>query len=144
MTEMEKLALGLYVVRHDGADATDPPEDVGIVIEGCTVLRDLREVTNGCAVLFGLIYCLNLSYPMELRYFRISSGSVNGIGWMGTSSPLKCRSSKTNCMSKITCTRQDWTWPFVDCCFIFGLLLDKVKLWSIMFGISRQDCSWLI
>lgn len=56
MMEMERLALGVYIVRHDGADATDPPEDVGIVIEGCTVLRDLREVANGCAVLFGLIY----------------------------------------------------------------------------------------
>lgn len=68
MTEMERLALGVYIVRHDGADASDPPEDVGVVIEGCTVLRDLREVANGCAVLFGLIYCLNLSYPKELRY----------------------------------------------------------------------------
>lgn len=55
MTEMERLALGVYIVRHDGADASDPPEDVGVVIEGCTVLRDLREVANGCAVLFGLI-----------------------------------------------------------------------------------------
>lgn len=46
MMEMERLALGVYIVRH-GADASDPPEDVGVVIEGCTVLRDLREVANG-------------------------------------------------------------------------------------------------
>uniref|UniRef100_A0AAY5KL14 Uncharacterized protein n=1 Tax=Esox lucius TaxID=8010 RepID=A0AAY5KL14_ESOLU len=68
VTEIERLVLGVYIVRHDGADATDPPEDVGVVIEGCTVLRDLREAANGCAVLLGLIYCLNLSYPKELRY----------------------------------------------------------------------------
>ncbi|XP_065097841.1 sterile alpha motif domain-containing protein 3-like [Paramisgurnus dabryanus] len=68
MTEMERVALGVYIVRPDGADATDPPEDVGVVIEGCTVLQDLREIANGCAVLFGLMYCLNLSYPKELRY----------------------------------------------------------------------------
>lgn len=59
--------MGVYIVRHDGADASDPPEDVGVVIEGCTVLRDLREVANGCAVLFGLIL-FKLSYPKELRY----------------------------------------------------------------------------
>uniref|UniRef100_A0A3B1IXZ8 Uncharacterized protein n=1 Tax=Astyanax mexicanus TaxID=7994 RepID=A0A3B1IXZ8_ASTMX len=51
-----------------GADSTDVPEDVGIVIEGCTVLQDLGDVANGCAVLLGLIYCLNLSYPKDLRY----------------------------------------------------------------------------
>lgn len=62
MMEMERLDLGVYIVRHD------PPEDVGVIIEGCTVLRDLRKAANGCAVLFGLIYCLNLSYPKELRY----------------------------------------------------------------------------
>ncbi|KAI4896279.1 hypothetical protein NFI96_025685, partial [Prochilodus magdalenae] len=68
MREMEKMVLGVYVVRHEGADSTDPPEDVGIVIEGCTVLQDLGDVASGCAVLLGLIYSLNLSYPKDLRY----------------------------------------------------------------------------
>ena len=62
------MVLGVYVVRHEGADSTDPPEDVGIVIEGCTVLQDLGDVASGCAVLLGLIYSLNLSYPKDLRY----------------------------------------------------------------------------
>lgn len=69
---MERVALGVYIVRHDGADATDPPEDVGVGIEECTVLQDLREIATGCAVLFGLMYCLNLSYPKDTlsNFFR--------------------------------------------------------------------------
>ncbi|GAA6233129.1 uncharacterized protein LOC115595175 [Lates japonicus] len=60
--EMEKVVLGVYTVRHEGADATDPP------VGGCTVLQDLGDVAKGCAVLFGLICSLNLSYPKDLRY----------------------------------------------------------------------------
>uniref|UniRef100_A0A3P8TP41 PB1 domain-containing protein n=1 Tax=Amphiprion percula TaxID=161767 RepID=A0A3P8TP41_AMPPE len=43
-------------------------EDVGIIIEGVEVLQDLRDVANGCAVLFGLVYSLNLTSPKDLRY----------------------------------------------------------------------------
>lgn len=32
------------------------------------VLQDLRDVANGCAVLLGLIYSLNLRYPKDLTY----------------------------------------------------------------------------
>ena len=66
--EMEKVVLGIYAVQPEGAEATDPLADVGILVEGCSVLQNLRDVGNGCAVLFGLIYCLNLSYPKDLRY----------------------------------------------------------------------------
>lgn len=66
--EMEKVVLGIYAVQREGAEATDPLDDVGILVEGCSVLQDLRDVANGFAALFGLIYCLNLSYPKDLRY----------------------------------------------------------------------------
>lgn len=65
---MENVVLGVYIVLQEGAEEKDPPEDVGVIIEGCTVLQDLRDVANGCAALFGWIYCLNLSYPKDLRY----------------------------------------------------------------------------
>ena len=68
VTEMNKVVLGVYTLQHEGAEATDPPEDIAIIIEGSTVLQDLGDVANGCAVLFGLVYCLNLSYPKDRRY----------------------------------------------------------------------------
>lgn len=64
-----------------------------------------------------LLIKLELSQEAAI-HFRISSESVNGIGWEQARN----------------CTRQDWTWrwTFVDCYFIFGLLLDKIKLRSMM------------
>ena len=64
--EMEKVVLGIYAVQREGAEAADPLEDVGILVEECSVLQDLRDVANGFAALFGLIYCFNLSYPKDL------------------------------------------------------------------------------
>ncbi|XP_054863851.1 uncharacterized protein LOC111586893 isoform X2 [Amphiprion ocellaris] len=63
MRAMEEKVMEIYVIRHEGAEPTESPEDVGIIIEGVEVLQDLRDVANGCAVLFGLIYSLNLTYP---------------------------------------------------------------------------------
>ena len=62
------MVLGIYIIRNEGAELTDPPEDIGIIIEGVEVLGDLGDVATGCAVLLGLIYSLNLSYPKDLRY----------------------------------------------------------------------------
>ncbi|CAI5659841.1 unnamed protein product [Oreochromis niloticus] len=65
---MEQLTLGVYVVRHEGANSADTPEDIDVIIEGCTVLQALSDVAKGCALLLGLIYSLNLSYPKHLKY----------------------------------------------------------------------------
>lgn len=65
---MEKTVIGIYVIKHEGADASDPPEDVGIIVEGVTVLQDLGDVASAAALLFGVIYVLNLSYPSDLKY----------------------------------------------------------------------------
>lgn len=61
--------MGVYVVQEDGGDPKDDPVDIGVLIEGMEVLSDLDSVAQACALLFGLIYCLNLSYPQELSYF---------------------------------------------------------------------------
>ncbi|XP_039864506.1 uncharacterized protein LOC120735497 isoform X4 [Simochromis diagramma] len=66
--ELERMDLGVYKIIHEGAQPDDSLEDVGIIIERCTVLQDLHDVASGCALLFGLIYCLNLSYPKPRRY----------------------------------------------------------------------------
>ncbi|XP_027143204.1 uncharacterized protein LOC113747491 [Larimichthys crocea] len=67
--EIEQLTLGIYSIKVDGGDVTTLPADVGIVIEGVEVLQDLRDVASACALLMGVIYAMNLSYPKELKTF---------------------------------------------------------------------------
>ncbi len=66
--DIKKTVLGVYVVKHEFADATEDPEDIGIVLEGMEVLSGLGNVALATAMLLGLIYSLNLTYPQELRY----------------------------------------------------------------------------
>ncbi len=56
------------MIKHLGADVDQDPDDVRIIVEGVQVLQELRDVANACALLFGIIYDLNLSYPSDLRY----------------------------------------------------------------------------
>ncbi|KAI5611662.1 sterile alpha motif domain-containing protein 3-like, partial [Silurus asotus] len=63
---MRNTTLGIVV--HEGADATDPYEDVGIIIKCIQEFENLNNVANACSVIIGLIYALNLSYPQDLRY----------------------------------------------------------------------------
>ncbi|KAJ8334016.1 hypothetical protein SKAU_G00413350 [Synaphobranchus kaupii] len=58
--------IGIYVLKEHAS--SDEPEDIGIVLEGIKVLQDLDNVALAVAMLFGLIYALNLSYPADLRY----------------------------------------------------------------------------
>ncbi|KAJ8407075.1 hypothetical protein AAFF_G00287510 [Aldrovandia affinis] len=43
------------------------PASATVMIEGTEVLQGL-DVPRACALLMGLIYALNLSYPRELKY----------------------------------------------------------------------------
>lgn len=63
---MEQTVMGVYVIQKDGEWPEDP-EDVGVLIEGVEVLSSLANVGMACALLFGLIYCLNLQYPQDLK-----------------------------------------------------------------------------
>lgn len=45
---------------------TSEPARATIILEGTEVLADL-DVPRACALLMGLIYALNLSYPKELK-----------------------------------------------------------------------------
>ncbi|TKS64894.1 hypothetical protein D9C73_027686 [Collichthys lucidus] len=65
-TSMEKTVMGVYIIQKE-ADPGDDPEDIGVLIEGVKVLSGLGDTAIACALLFGLIYCLNLSYPPELK-----------------------------------------------------------------------------
>lgn len=59
--------MGVYIIQNEGAEPGDDPEDIGVLIEGVEVLCNLGDTAIACALLFGLIYCLNLRYPPELK-----------------------------------------------------------------------------
>uniref|UniRef100_A0AAV2M573 Uncharacterized protein n=1 Tax=Knipowitschia caucasica TaxID=637954 RepID=A0AAV2M573_KNICA len=59
--EFEKVVLGVYIVEHQHADASDSLEDFGIIIDGIAVLQDLKHIPTGWALLLGLIYCLDMN-----------------------------------------------------------------------------------
>ncbi|XP_071356849.1 uncharacterized protein [Trachinotus anak] len=65
--ELQQCTMAVFVIRED-EDPLKPPCDIGIIIEGVEVLKELPSVAHGCALLFGIIYALNLSYPGELKH----------------------------------------------------------------------------
>ncbi|ROJ66248.1 Transcription initiation factor TFIID subunit 6 [Anabarilius grahami] len=64
--ELQRCTMAVYIFKEDD-DPFQPPHQVGIVIEGVKVLNDVPSVPHACAMLFGHIYVLNLSYPSELK-----------------------------------------------------------------------------
>ncbi|XP_051815604.1 uncharacterized protein LOC110954116 [Acanthochromis polyacanthus] len=65
---MGQTVLGVYVIRKEGVELRhEDPEDIGVLIEGVEVLNNLQSIGIACALLFGLTYCLNLSYPSKLK-----------------------------------------------------------------------------
>uniref|UniRef100_A0A8C5FFT4 Uncharacterized protein n=1 Tax=Gadus morhua TaxID=8049 RepID=A0A8C5FFT4_GADMO len=56
--------VGIFVVKNY---ATSGPEDVGIVLEGLQIMQGLDNTALAAAILFGLMYVLNLNYPPELK-----------------------------------------------------------------------------
>lgn len=63
--EIEGVTIAVCVLKEDQASQ---PSDVVIVIEGSKVVEGLDNVALAVAMLFGLMYTINLSYPSELRY----------------------------------------------------------------------------
>ncbi|XP_051258074.1 uncharacterized protein LOC127364511 [Dicentrarchus labrax] len=63
---IEETTMGIYVWKH--RDDSEKPEDIGIVLESQIVMQDMDSVPLAAAMLFGLIYSLNLNYPAELKY----------------------------------------------------------------------------
>uniref|UniRef100_A0A8B9RG86 Uncharacterized protein n=1 Tax=Astyanax mexicanus TaxID=7994 RepID=A0A8B9RG86_ASTMX len=46
----------------------EPPEDIGIVIEGVTVSQELSSVASACAPPLGLMSVLYLAFPKHLQF----------------------------------------------------------------------------
>lgn len=65
---MAEMTMGIYTVRAEGDGPDGRFADVGIVLEGVEVLRNLNSISHACVMLYGLIYALNLSYPKSLKH----------------------------------------------------------------------------
>lgn len=62
----EETMMGTYILKQ--RDANEKTENIDIVIESQIVLQDLDNAALAAAMLFGLIYVLNLNYSTELKY----------------------------------------------------------------------------
>lgn len=60
----EDTVVGVY---HHKCQLTYE-DNIGVVLEGVKVLEDLDSIPQATVMLFGLLYCLNISYPSTLRY----------------------------------------------------------------------------
>ncbi|KAF6717744.1 hypothetical protein FQA47_025414, partial [Oryzias melastigma] len=58
-----KIAVIHPSVARDNEDV-----HVSFIVEGTEVLEDCKTVTNACLLLMGVIYAVNLSYPVKLKY----------------------------------------------------------------------------
>lgn len=60
--------MKIVVIHPSTAQENRDPSDVSIITEGREVLEGCRCVANACLLLMGVIYALNLTYPLKLKY----------------------------------------------------------------------------
>ncbi|KAL7872455.1 hypothetical protein SRHO_G00074380 [Serrasalmus rhombeus] len=65
LSAIERTVVGIYVARQTPCSNSS---DVGVILEGVVVLRDLENVALATAMLFGFFYILNMRYPSKLHY----------------------------------------------------------------------------
>lgn len=123
--------LGVYAIQKEGAEPGDDPEDIGVLIKGVDFLINLKSTGITCALLFGLIYCLNLSYPPELKctFEVIQKHFLNLDG--------QRFSSKAKFLKKLT-SRVNNAYFFPFCWFCFEGSSFKVKCSKGLFGLQRD------
>ncbi|XP_074550048.1 uncharacterized protein LOC141807753 [Halichoeres trimaculatus] len=68
LKDMQKSSMGIYVINKEGG-VTGHLDDIGVHVEGVTVLDNIGSEAQACAMMLGLIYALNMAYPKELRNY---------------------------------------------------------------------------
>ncbi|CAK6978647.1 uncharacterized protein LOC115040053, partial [Scomber scombrus] len=53
-----KRMCEIFVIRKEGAEPDDEPEDVGVILEGLKVLDELGNIPLAVVMLFALVYVL--------------------------------------------------------------------------------------
>lgn len=67
---MKNMQLGLLIGYEGDNQEAFPREvfNVAVVVEETVVLHNFQDVSSGFAILFGIIYCVNLEYPRSMKY----------------------------------------------------------------------------
>ncbi|KAK1900083.1 UPF0234 protein [Dissostichus eleginoides] len=66
---MKGMRVGL-LIGYEGERDAFPQQifNVAVVVEETIVLHNLKDVACGLAMLLGIMYSLNLQYPLEMKY----------------------------------------------------------------------------
>ncbi|KAI4830301.1 hypothetical protein KUCAC02_001941, partial [Chaenocephalus aceratus] len=75
--------VGILIVTEEREPAALPKNiaDVAVILEGRIVLRKLRDLPTGFAVLMGILYSLNIDYPKGLKdTFEVIQKVIMDIG----------------------------------------------------------------
>ncbi|XP_074527631.1 sterile alpha motif domain-containing protein 3-like [Halichoeres trimaculatus] len=66
---MRGMQLGI-LIGYEGERGAIPAEifSVAVVVEETIVLHNIKGVAQGFAMLMGIIYCVNLEYPVAMKY----------------------------------------------------------------------------
>lgn len=67
--QLETLYLYCSLVQEHTSN--EEPEDIGIVLEDIKELQDVDNVPLAVAMLFRLMYSLNLSHAADLHYYLL-------------------------------------------------------------------------
>ncbi|KAL0969925.1 hypothetical protein UPYG_G00234620 [Umbra pygmaea] len=68
LQDLGQHVMKIYVIKNKGAMDNDCTEEIGIVLEGVQVITGLGNMAQACALLLGMTYALNLSYPKQMKY----------------------------------------------------------------------------
>ncbi|XP_028296793.1 uncharacterized protein LOC114458581 [Gouania willdenowi] len=68
LKDIKKSPMGIYVINKEGGRPRHF-DDIGIHVEGEILLDNIGSEAQACAMMLGVIYALNMTYPKELRYY---------------------------------------------------------------------------